>query len=416
MYFDRSLDRWVATVYRGAYQKPKAIYGPAHDRTGAGKQAAKDKRTEWLNALARGEVVEPVRGNKGAARTTIENWGSTVGDWGVYWLDQLLAPEVAAGRLKDHTLALYRHYWVTQVAPRQIARVKLAGLKRSHIVVLWDEWKAAGLSDAMRFKAKVILGTAMKAAVDRADYTGLQGNPVWAFKPTNEKYVPKRRSAPDQVATQTVMAAVAGERQELMMHLGWRLGLRIGEMSALQWQDVDLAKGEIIVRRHTARVVGKGLVVYPGVKNGDPDSYKIKYIDPQVWGPVLQAHRVRQLEFALKNRQRWQGPEPTAPEAWLLPTQKGTVQDPQEMYRWFKATVAAAGYPELFPHKMRHDFFSVNLNAGLSLWEVAQLGGHSDTRTTESVYAHVMPSRMRDISNKADEWVDSRAAYAVEAI
>ena len=404
MYFDKSLDRWVATVYRGLYQKPKAIYGAAHGA--GGKTAVLAKRKQYEQQLARGEVVEAPRGRPSEAKgSTIVNWGTTLGDWGTFWLDHLVQPEVDGGRLSPKTLENYRWLW-RQVSTRQIARVKPAALKRSHIVVWWDELKADGVSDAARHKAKVVLGTALAAAVDRAEYTGVQANAAKAFTPSKaDRYVPAQRTEPDHDVTRAVLDAVADDRLALILDLGWRLGMRRGEFAALQNGDIDLERGVIIVQRHAQRITGQGVVVQPGVKSGAPDSFRLMAIDPVIWGPLLQAHRVKLLEFYLRHQKTWTGPEPSAAEAWLFPSVKGTVQDPQELYRWFKDAAGTVGHRELFPHKMRHDFVSVNLNAGVSLWDASHLAGHSNTATTQR-YAHMIQARLRTI-NKADAWLAS---------
>lgn len=63
-------------------------------------------------------------------------------------------------------------------------------------------------------------------------------------------------------------------------------------------------------------------------------------------------------------------------------------------YSWDSAR-RRAGLPDLRVHDLRHSFASFLVNAGRSLYEVQELLGHADTRTT-SRYAHLSPDRLRE--------------------
>ena len=52
-----------------------------------------------------------------------------------------------------------------------------------------------------------------------------------------------------------------------------------------------------------------------------------------------------------------------------------------------------AGIPELRVHDLRHSFASFLVNAGRSLYEVQELLGHADIKTT-SRYAHLSRERL----------------------
>lgn len=63
-------------------------------------------------------------------------------------------------------------------------------------------------------------------------------------------------------------------------------------------------------------------------------------------------------------------------------------------YSWDTAR-KAAGLPDLRVHDLRHSFASFLVNAGRSIYEVQELLGHSDIRTT-SRYAHLSRERLFD--------------------
>jgi len=61
-------------------------------------------------------------------------------------------------------------------------------------------------------------------------------------------------------------------------------------------------------------------------------------------------------------------------------------------YSWNAARIRA-GMPDLRVHDLRHSFASFLVNAGRSLYEVQELLGHADIRTT-SRYAHLSRERL----------------------
>jgi integrase len=61
-------------------------------------------------------------------------------------------------------------------------------------------------------------------------------------------------------------------------------------------------------------------------------------------------------------------------------------------YSWNSARVRA-GMPEFRIHDLRHSFASYLVNAGRSLYEVQELLGHADIKTT-SRYAHLSRERL----------------------
>jgi len=62
------------------------------------------------------------------------------------------------------------------------------------------------------------------------------------------------------------------------------------------------------------------------------------------------------------------------------------IKDPTRIWRKIRLE---AGCPDLRLHDLRHSFASAGISAGLSLTQIGELLGHSDTRTT-SRYAHLM--------------------------
>jgi integrase len=69
---------------------------------------------------------------------------------------------------------------------------------------------------------------------------------------------------------------------------------------------------------------------------------------------------------------------------------------------------AAAGLPKLRLHDLRHQYASMLVNAGRSLYEVQQILGHSDPKVTTR-YAHLAPSTLQAAATAAGDKLRYRA-------
>lgn len=157
-------------------------------------------------------------------------------------------------------------------------------------------------------------------------------------------------------------------RDRLILEILYGGGLRVSELCALTYGQIDLASG-------VARVVGKGR------------KERLCPLGP-VAVEVLRDYRAR---FA---------PD-SAPSDVVLRRDDGTPLTPRDVQRSLKAHLAAAGLPlDLTPHKLRHSFATHLLDRGADLRLVQELLGHARLSTTQ-VYTHVTLGRLKDIYDRA---------------
>jgi integrase len=69
----------------------------------------------------------------------------------------------------------------------------------------------------------------------------------------------------------------------------------------------------------------------------------------------------------------------------------------------FKAASVRAGIEDVTPHVLRHTAISWMAIAGIPMFEISKMAGHSDTRVTERRYAHLHPDHLREAA-KALDW------------
>ncbi len=160
----------------------------------------------------------------------------------------------------------------------------------------------------------------------------------------------------------------------LMVMLSLRTGLRQGELLGLTWGDVDLKARQLHVRRSGS---------YGKVS------------------PLKTRHSARILPMddeLLRELRAWRLASPKVEADLVFPADKGGFYHQSTLGKRFAALMDSCAFerPELADftwHAMRHCFVSHALSAGLSLFEVSRLAGHSSPTVTGTIYAHFLPDR-----------------------
>jgi integrase len=160
-----------------------------------------------------------------------------------------------------------------------------------------------------------------------------------------------------------VQAAKADDsRAYLLVLLGGEAGLRCGEMMALEWSDVDLAKRQLTVRRSD----WKGHVTV--TKGG-----RIRYV------PMTQ-----RLAAALREHRHLRGPR-------VLQADKGGPLTQKMVQDHVRRAGRRAGLEKLGVHILRHTFCSHLAMRGAPARAIQELAGHMDLGTTQR-YMHLSPA------------------------
>ena len=156
-------------------------------------------------------------------------------------------------------------------------------------------------------------------------------------------------------------------------------GCRTEEARALRWDHVDLdgdPDADLPVPPHVA--------VWRSVRaHGDVKTKKSRRTLrlPAAAVEALRAQRVKQSEERLKAGPLWQD------GGLVFASAVGTPLDASRVRRAFKRICEDAGIgPDWTPRELRHTFVSIMSEQGVPVEEIANLVGHSNTSTTETVY------------------------------
>lgn len=204
-----------------------------------------------------------------------------------------------------------------------------------------------------------ILNKAFRDAFKRKQ---LRTNPV-SEAPTPK--VPRRDIEVLTVAqVRKLLETCKGDRYEGVYVLGACCGLRVGECLSLRWEDVDLGKGTI----HVRRTLWQGRVFQPKT----PHSRRIITL------PTIALEALKQLN--------------SNEEGYIFATGKGTPIAAPNFWRWhWRPMLKEACLPEsLTFHQLRHGAASLMLNQNVPVPVVSRYLGHSNPYMTMKIYAHMI--------------------------
>jgi integrase len=174
-------------------------------------------------------------------------------------------------------------------------------------------------------------------------------------------------------------------------------GMRLGELQALQWGDIDF-NGRFIEVRRSVR----------NDKITDTKNHHRRRVDISTEvADTLQAHRVRAVEAALKAGR----PDPV----WVFADRKGGLFDRKSVGHGFKTLLRQAKLREIRFHDLRHTYATVRLMRGHNVMDVSRQLGHATTSFTLDAYAHWIPGTFKREIDELDTMTQLDATPAQPA-
>jgi integrase len=336
------------------------------------------RRRKWhsFKGTKREAQVEAARliASTGAG-TYVEPTKTTVADLVRGRIDQW----EAAGDISARTAERQRQLLVHQIAPHLGARVlrKLRPLD----IEQWHTALRASVSARTIGHAHRVLSKALKDAAK---------NDLVSRNVCKEQAAPKIEGV-EQAIVRDVPALVTkleGWRYGTAAMVALFGGLRLGEVLALRWSNVDLDRKVLRVVEALEQTKRFGIrFKTPKSKAGTRDITL-----PDILVDALREHRKAQLELRM---QLGAGKPPD--DALLFSNIEGRPFSPIDVSVLWGRFAAAIGMPEITFHALRHTHASQLIDAGVDIATISKRLGHATPGITLNVYAH----RFRQDDGKA---------------
>ncbi len=293
----------------------------------------------------------------------------TLGQFLKGWLEDVVKPAKA-----PKTVATYADIVRLHLIPG-IGHHQLSRLTPQHVAALLKAKQDAGLSPRMVHHIRAVLRTALNQAIR---WGLLARNAAALVEPPRQvrrEIVPLTPSE-----ARAVLAAADGDRLAALFRVALTLGLRQGEVLGLTWDDIDLDRRTLKVRRALQRIDG-ALVL----KEPKTDKSRRTLTLPGSLAAALRAHRDRQAFEKAVAGSRW------TDSSFVFTTTIGTPLDPRNVIRSWHRIQAAHGLPRRNFHSTRHTAASLMLAEGVPVKVVQEVLGHSLLSTTADTYGHLFP-------------------------
>ena len=150
-------------------------------------------------------------------------------------------------------------------------------------------------------------------------------------------------------------------------------GLRIGEICALQWKDVDTDKGVLHVRKTVERIY---------VLDSGRARTEVMVNYPKTRNSIREVPMTADLRRLLKPLRKIMNPECYLLTSSLRPT------EPRTYRSYYKRLMKRLGMPPIKFHGLRHSFATRCIENKCDYKTVSAILGHANISTTLNLYVH----------------------------
>lgn len=339
--------RWEGRYIKGRNQNGKAVFGSIY-----GKQYCDVKKRLIIikSELYREKDLAPQKNER------------TFYDWGEYWLEKIIKPHIKAGTYTGYRRNLERHIYpflmnilVTDITSEDI---------QAMVNALQTSLAPATLHGVCRL-LKSILNSAYEKGI-------IAHNPFQNIRlPRMNRKNPRVLTYQEQEKLEQQVLK-SGEVEYLLCLY---TGLRVGELCALKWEDIDVENAILHVRHSAQRIPVCGeknkTVLILGTPKSEASLRDIPI--PYFISKVLE--QKRKEESASENE-------------FVFSGRNNKCRDPRTMQQRITSICNGLDIAGVHMHTLRHTFATRCLEKNIGYEVLCEFLGHSSPKVTLSHYAH----------------------------
>ena len=307
----------------------------------------------------------------------------TVGAWMDEWFENY-----AKVKVRPSSHQTYRGYIDNHIKPN-IGKISLENLTSLELQKFYKKLLTSGRIDRVESKHQTkglspktvrnihqIIASAMKLAKEQK---------IISADPAEGCALPKLEHREMKTLPIEQLTSFLREAKESgvfeMYYVELATGLRRGEILGLKWEDLDLERGDLRVKRQVSRINGE-----------------------VVEAPLKTKNAYRTLPLAedtiavLKEQKKKAGGSP-----WVFPSPTGGPISPDSVLHMRHRVLKRAGLPRVRFHDLRHTFATLALQNGVDVKTVSGMLGHFSAGFTLDTYAHVTTAAQKEAARTMEK-------------
>lgn len=243
----------------------------------------------------------------------------------------------------------------------------------------------------------------VKRVLDYAIRLGLRDNNpmLYVIKPKKQPNIHDFNQHPNfydrKELTMFLNAAKdTGLKQYTLFRLLAFSGVRIGELSALTWQDLNFKTSKLTINKTLTKVDTKKTIQAPKSKV----SNRVISLDGETM-KILKSWQLEQRKNFLKL-----GVNTLGKDQLIFSNRVNGFLTNYVVRRWMLNIAKAANLPAITLHGFRHTHASLLFASGVNAKQVQQRLGHSNINTTLNIYTHVTNDQLDQLGDAFARYVE----------
>ena len=343
-------------------------------------------KTKNVLAKTKGECIEKLKALKNSITpdTPIKlKADMPFGEWLDYWYETYCKPNArpATQRTYEGYIRLYLH---PRLGSIPLNKVTINDIQQ---MCTWMMTEArldqkngdSGLSDSQVRNCYSLCDRVLEKAVTEKL---IVRNPAKGCKLPPDR--PKEMKVLSREDMQKVLIQAKEENYYELFLLEFATGLRLGELMALQWDDVNLVTGELRINKQVNLVGSKLVISEPKTKA----AVRTLILPPSV--------RKVLAEYKTRVNSRWLFPSPKKDDLPIIPS---------AVSRRLHTLLEHAGCEQVRFHDLRHTFATNALARGMDIKTLSTILGHVSSATTLNTYSHVTDEMRQRAAVKIDQGI-----------
>lgn len=351
--YKRKDGRWEGRYIKGRNVEGKTLYGYVYGKTYASaKEQLRDR-----------QIKQSVN------NTVSSQFSASYSEILSSWL------EAQRINVKESSYARYHQVIYTHINP-SLGKLKInninAQIVEKYIIQLMESGRLDG-NGGLSAKTVSDILTIIKATVQYAKYNN------YVVGCNLDKIIIKRQKEEIRVLTiaeQQKLMAILLEDTDLIKFgviLSLYTGVRIGELCALKWENINVTDGVLSVKKTMQRI--------KDTSNRSSAKTKIIITEPKSKTSVRD---IPLPPFVAELAARFQNSE----NKYILTGDHTRFIEPRTMQNKFKSIIKESNIDETNFHVLRHTFATRCIEAGFEIKTLSEILGHSNVNITLNRYVH----------------------------